>query len=105
MLEIAGVTDFEDVREKGAILIVRINWVCKHKNKCERGIEVDRLDMISSQGASVSKIDMGSDEDTRRLRIGRGIRLFVEVKGWNFEYDVIKICLLVVTLVGVLLIV
>ena len=36
--------EFDDVREKGAVLIATVIWRCTNENGCSRGIEVTRMD-------------------------------------------------------------
>eukprot|EP00347_Sterkiella_histriomuscorum_P007628 403348185 len=105
LLQIAGVTSFSKVREKGAVLIATIIWRCTTEHGCTRGIEVTRMDQ-SESGYQLTKDEYqtsGKGLNQRTQTQANGIRIFTRAKGFVQEWSIINIVLQISSAIGLLL--
>ncbi|CDW84521.1 p2x purinoceptor 1-like [Stylonychia lemnae] len=104
LIQISGVTNFDKVREKGAVLITTIIWRCTEETGCSRGIEVTRMDQ--SEAGFFEQKTQYYVENGRQKRIltkANGIRIFTGARGYVMEWSLINIVLQISSAIGLLI--
>ena len=104
LLQIAGVSNYSSIQERGAVLIATVIWKCNIESGCSRGIEVTRMDQ-SGSGYYVEKSEYYMDNGVqKRTKImARGIRIFGRAKGYVSELSLMNIILQISSAIGLLL--